>query len=64
MPRLTGVLGVMSLTALVLLTGCREDEQNRALHFEKGTYAGKQDKGLTDEQRRELEQRATHQRFQ
>lgn len=45
------------------LAGCREDEQNRALHLEKGTYAGKADKELTPEQQRALQARGNRQKF-
>jgi len=40
------------------LTACDEAEQGRILHYEKGTYLGKSDSGLTDAQREELRARA------
>lgn len=45
------------------LAGCREEEQNRELHLEKGVYAGAPDTALTEDQRRALEQRARAQSF-
>ena len=44
------------------ISGCRKEEQNRKLEFEKGTYLGKQDQGLSDEQLTELRRRANGQR--
>ena len=40
------------------LQGCREDEQNRILSFEKGKYLGKPDQNLSAAQREQLRQRA------
>ncbi|WP_436640266.1 hypothetical protein [Microbaculum sp. FT89] len=45
------------------LGGCREEEQNRPLHLDKGVYSGKADTALTDEQRRALDQRNQQQKF-
>ncbi|MXN67387.1 hypothetical protein GR183_20970 [Stappia sp. GBMRC 2046] len=64
MPRRSGLWTVVAAFALIALAGCREDEQNRALHIEKGTYAGKPDTELSKEQLRELDARAKEQRFQ
>ena len=49
------------LLALVLLTGCRAEDQGRPLLYEKGTYLGKQEPALTAEQRAALDRRATPQ---
>ena len=57
-PLLAGCLLMVGLAA----AGCRKEEQNRPLQFEKGTYLGKPDQGLTDEQLSELRQRANGQR--
>lgn len=52
------------LAALLLLTfgfalqGCRENEQDRILSFEKGTYLGKPDQKLSAAQKEKLRQRA------
>jgi hypothetical protein len=43
--------------------GCREDEQNRPLLYDKGTYRGQPDPGLADQQVEELRQRAARQKF-
>ncbi len=48
-----------SVVAFVLLLGaCDESEQGRILRHEKGTYLGKPDTPLTDEQVEKLRQRA------
>jgi hypothetical protein len=58
MPLLLGCL----LVAGLAISGCRKEEQNRTLEFEKGTYLGKSDQSLTDEQLTELRHRANGQR--
>jgi len=45
------------------VTGCREDEQDRVLLFEKGTYLGRPDQALSDEQADLLRQRGAGQKF-
>ena len=40
------------------LAACDESEQGRILHYEKGTYLGKTEPGLSDAQREELRARA------
>jgi len=55
------LLGCLLIAALAI-GGCRKEEQNRILEFDKGTYLGKQDQSLTDEQLSELRQRANAQR--
>ena len=49
-------------TFVVALSSCAEEEQNRLLSYEKGTYLGPADQSLTDEQVRELMARADIQR--
>ena len=58
-------LAVVALSALALsvLSGCREDEQNRQLFVEKGVYQGDPDQELSEAERRELQQRGDRQRF-
>lgn len=51
-----------SLLLGLSLTACRKEEQGRALQYEKGTYLGKPDEGLSEEDLMELRQRASHQR--
>ena len=43
------------------LSACREEEQGRKLLYDKGTYLGEADEGLSDEDRAKLRQRATYQ---
>ena len=59
--RLPLLLGCL-LVAGLAISGCRKEEQNRTLEFEKGTYMGKPDQNLTDEQLTELRYRANGQR--
>jgi len=51
------------LIAMAAVSGCREEEQNRPLAYEKGTYLGKPDQKLTDAQRQELRARARNQAY-
>lgn len=59
--KLPVVLGCL-LVAGLAVSGCRKEEQNRPLQFEKGTYLGEPDQQLTDEQITELRYRANTQR--
>ncbi len=49
------------VAAGLALAGCRSEEQGRIKRFEKGTYLGKPDQELTDEQVEELRFRARQQ---
>ena len=49
-------------TFVTALSSCAEEEQNRLLSYEKGTYVGKADQALTQEQVRNLMGRADIQR--
>ena len=40
-----------------LLSGCRESEQNRPLDFQPHVYRGEKLPSLTDQQKKELEER-------
>ena len=55
-----------SLCTVVLLsaglTGCAEEEQNRVLSYDKGTYLGKVDQKLSEDQLRKLVVRSNGQR--
>ena len=54
---------LFSLIGLSLgLVACAEEEQNRLLRYEKGTYLGKVDQQLTEEQLRQLMLRSNNQR--
>jgi hypothetical protein len=55
---LLGALGVG-----LVLQGCREDEQNRPLLYDKGTYQGQQEPPLEAQQVDELRGRAENQKF-
>ena len=43
------------------LASCAEEEQNRLLSYDKGTYLGKADQSLSSEQVRELIARSQNQ---
>ena len=49
-------------TFVTALSSCAEEEQDRLLSYEKGTYLGKADQALTQEQVRNLMGRADIQR--
>ena len=49
-------------TFVAALSSCAEEEQNRLLSYEKGTYLGPADQSLSDEQVRKLMARADIQR--
>ena len=50
------------VTFVTALSSCAEEEQNRLLSYEKGTYLGEADQSLSDEQVRKLIARADIQR--
>jgi hypothetical protein len=51
------------LGAVLLLQGCREDEQDRPLLYDKGTYLGEKEPPLDVQQVDELRFRAQNQKF-
>jgi hypothetical protein len=54
---------LLSLLALsFVLIACAEEEQNRVLSYDKGTYLGKMDQKLTENQLRQLVRRSDGQR--
>ena len=55
---LLGALGVA-----LLLPACREDEQNRPLMYDKGSYSGPIDPPLGAQQVEQLRQRAQNQKY-
>jgi hypothetical protein len=58
------VMAMLALAGLVLaLQACREDEQNRPLVYDKGTYGGQVDEKLEQDQIDALRQRAAGQRI-
>jgi hypothetical protein len=57
------IFGLCALGLLaVALTACADEEQNRVLSYEKGTYLGKTDQKLSDDQLRKLVNRSNGQR--
>ena len=53
----------IALTAVVAaLSACAEEEQNRRLSYDKGTYLGKADQSLSSDQVRQLMMRSHIQR--
>jgi hypothetical protein len=56
-------LGFFAMAVLLLgLTACAEEEQNRIIQYEKGTYLGKADQKLSPDQLQRLIARASGQR--
>jgi hypothetical protein len=51
------------LGVALAVQSCREDEQDRVLMYEPGTYLGQPDEPLDQEQVDTLRQRATRQQF-
>lgn len=63
-PALRQVLTALALAGLVFaLQACREDEQDRPLVYDKGTYQGQADEKLEQDQVDALRQRAAGQRM-
>ncbi len=60
-PRVIGLLGLAA--CLLLVQGCREEEQDRILLHEKGVYQGPGDEPLGPEQLDDLRERARTQSF-
>jgi hypothetical protein len=57
---LRNLIPIVAGAGLVLaLSGCDGSEQGRILHYEKGTYLGQVDSGLSEAQREELRARAS-----
>lgn len=64
MPNVTQIGVLFAIVGIALAAqGCREDEQNRPLLYDKGAYQGQQDQALTDEEVDTLRQRSTRQKF-
>ena len=56
-----GLLG--ALGAALLLQACRDDEQNRPLLYDKGSYSGAAEPALEAGQVEQLRARAQNQRY-
>lgn len=54
---------VALLTAVAAVSSCREAEQGRILHYQKGTYLGEVDQDSSKGKEQELRARAQHQSF-
>ena len=54
---------VAVMTGIVVLAGCRKEEQDRILLFEQGTYLGTPDNTLDENQVSELRSRAMRQQY-
>lgn len=54
---------VVGLLAVAALAGCREQEQDRPLTYEKGVYQGQPDDALADDTLETLRQRAQRQSY-
>lgn len=63
MPGRARLAAAVVVAGLVALTGCREEEQDRVLLFEQGTYQGTPDNTLDDGQVSELRSRAQRQQY-
>ena len=44
------ILLILFTISTVLMSSCRQEEQNRVLNYEKGVYLGKKDVPLTEKQ--------------
>ncbi|WP_420403113.1 hypothetical protein [Nisaea sp.] len=53
----------LAALVMVLLAGCRENEQDRVLLYKKGTYLGAEDQSLSDEALAEIRSRGRRQSF-
>jgi hypothetical protein len=61
-PSLRAVVTAVALFAVAIgLAACEEDEQDRVLRYEPGTYLGEEDTPLSDEKVNNLRQRAANQ---
>jgi hypothetical protein len=64
MPNTTRIGIWLAIVGITLVAqGCREDEQDRPLIYDKGSYQGQPDEPLTDEQVGALRQRSAGQKF-
>ena len=64
MKRMARMAAVAALgVATVTVAGCREDEQDRVLMFDKGVYLGEPDQALADDAMGDLRRRAENQGF-
>lgn len=57
----SAVAAAILLSVGVTLSACEEDEQDRVLRYDKGTYLGEEDQSLDQETLDELRNRARNQ---
>ena len=53
---------LFAAVAFLTLAGCRENEQNRPLDFQPHVYQGQKPPSLSEQQKRELQERGNLQR--
>jgi hypothetical protein len=64
MAKATPIALWLAMTGIVVaMPGCREDEQNRPLTYDKGVYQGRADHVLDEQQVEALRQRTAGQKF-
>ena len=64
MTKATPIVIWLAIAGMALLVqGCREDEQDRSLMYDKGSYQGQPDQALSEEQVELLRQRSAGQKF-
>jgi hypothetical protein len=56
--RAARVVALLALASALVVQGCREEEQDRPLTYDKGTYQGQADQKLDQQQVEALRQRA------
>lgn len=52
------ILAIAILSGVLAAGGCRKEEQDRQLSFEPGVYKGQKDEPISEQNRRDLEERA------
>jgi hypothetical protein len=64
MPKATQIWPWLAVLGIALAAqSCREDEQDRPLLYDKGSYQGQPDQTLSEEQVDRLRQRSAGQKF-
>jgi len=56
-------LGGLLAASLLLVSACREEEQDRVPWHEEGVYLGKPDSAISDDTLQDLRHRAAKQRY-
>lgn len=55
-------VGLAAAAAALLVCGCGDSESNRPLSFKPGVYQGEKSPALTEQQRRDLQERGNLQK--